>query len=261
MKKENGKEMEKIAGLAEYLKAQGASIVDVDVIPEKGVAAFCLDKHWWASGSGGIGMAAIIGVYRDGDARSERFTYRDQYDPRRDNWSLAYKKVMVLEVTDTFVTISASAGEEYGERKLTFDIAGKPKEAIPKANPVSAEEKAAFEAEVKAAMERYVESHKISHPLFNFPCQIAESKIDYEAGIAVWILSEMIDTDRCTPQGSGWLGDQYRFSVWKMERGKKPARIYEDHAYTKERGCEIRSLRLYKGKIIFTVYNGRDISV
>jgi hypothetical protein len=258
--KKFGKDVEVIPGLVEFLLNQSAGIESVHAIPEKGVAAFCLDKHWW-SGSSGIGMAAIVGVYRDGDTRSRSFTYRDQYDAKKDNWSLAFNKVEVLEVTEQAVTISASAGEKYRARQFTFDIAGKPRAEKPKVKKISAKAKAAFEAEVKTAMEKCVEQHKRTHPLFNFPTEIHESVIDHDSKIAIWILKEMIDTDRCTPQGSGWLGDQFRYSVWKMESGKEPTQLYEDHAYTKERGCDIRGLRFYQGKVTFTVHDGRELNI
>lgn len=207
-------------------------------------------------------MAAIVGVFRDGQEVSRSFTYRDQFDARLDNSNLSFKKVEVVEVTETSVTVKASTRDGSNSQKLTFDIvAAEPKVAESEAEEISAEDKAAFEQEVKKAMDVCVKHHKINHPLFHFPNQIGEHKVDHNLRIAAWILEEMIDTDRCTEQGSGWLGDQYRYSVWKMESGKEPVQIYEDHAYTKERGCNIRDLRLYRGKVIFTVHDGREITI
>jgi len=117
-----------------------------------------------------------------------------------------------------------------------------------------------FVSKVEAVMEGVIKSHQHVHPLYK-PTQITESVIDSKKGIAAWILFEQIDTDRNTEQGEGWLGDQFRYSLWKMENnGDKPIRIYEDHAYirlhskskltgTQGRDCTIKNLQIQDGQI------------
>jgi len=57
-------------------------------------------------------------------------------------------------------------------------------------------------------MVKVVESHQHNHPLYQ-PTVVKESVVDEERKIAVFILFEQIDTDRCTEHGDGWLGDQF----------------------------------------------------
>ncbi|RLC36266.1 MAG: hypothetical protein DRP02_12650 [Candidatus Gerdarchaeota archaeon] len=112
-----------------------------------------------------------------------------------------------------------------------------------------------FEREVEKAMEKVVESHQHDHPLFK-PTRITESVIDTKREIAAWILFEQIDTDRLSEHGEGWLGDQFRYSLWVMKAGEEePHQVYEDHAYirpyskseltgTRGRDCTLKDLRL-----------------
>lgn len=141
----------------------------------------------------------------------------------------------------------------------------------------------AFSEEVKQAMTRVVESHQHNHPLYQ-STRITESVIDAEREIAVWILFEQIDTDRLAPKAEdtlraiaepghplqtlmptdvsdeGWLGDQFRYSLWVMKVDQEPKQIYEDHAYirphtkseltgTRGRDCTLKSLQL-EGKTV-----------
>ena len=140
-----------------------------------------------------------------------------------------------------------------------------------------------FSEEVKQAMTRVVESHQHNHPLYQ-STRITESVIDARQKIAAWILFEQIDTDRLIPEvedtlrtiagpghplqtlmptdvsDEGWLGDQFRYSLWVMKAGRKPQQIYEDHAYirprtkseltgTRGRDCTLKNLRIEKNKI------------
>ena len=91
-------------------------------------------------------------------------------------------------------------------------------------------EKESFEEYVKQAMEEVIKSHQHNHPLYQ-ETRIEKSLIDPEKKIAAFVLFEQIDTDRCTEYGDGWLGDQYRYSVWYIKRNEKPKQLYEDHAY------------------------------
>lgn len=267
-----GNGVREVPGLLDFLLSQTDTIDFVDAKPKKGLAAFLLDKHWW-SGSSGIGMASIVGVYRDGEIKSRSFTYRDQYDPHKDDYSVSFTKVEILEITPSTVRVKAVPDKDYSPREYTFEIKGRPKkkkgedEKLPR---VSEQEKAEFGAKVQKAMEEVVANHQHNHPLYQ-PTQIKEYKIDYQRKLAAWILFEQIDTDRCTPEGEGWLGDQFRYSVWRMEGDKAPVQVYEDHAYirprtpsgltgTRGRECTIRALRLDKGKVIVRNYQGEEMT-
>ena len=117
-----------------------------------------------------------------------------------------------------------------------------------------------FEREVELAMEQVVQSHQHDHPLYK-TTRITESVIDAKQGVAAWILFEQIDTDRLSEYGEGWLGDQFRYSLWVMKLGKeKPSQIYEDHAYirpsskseltgTRGRDCTLKNLRLEENTV------------
>jgi len=85
-----------------------------------------------------------------------------------------------------------------------------------------------FKEHAKKAMEEVVKNYQHNHPLYQ-PTRIEESIIDEEKQRAAFVLFEQIDTDRCTPEGHGWLGDQFRYSVWYIEGDAEPEQIYEDH--------------------------------
>lgn len=91
-----------------------------------------------------------------------------------------------------------------------------------------AEEK--FKEAVEKAMDKVVKSHQHHHPLYRETC-IQKYIIDEKNQRAAFVLFEQIDTDRCTPEGEGWLGDQYRYSVWFIKEEEEPKQLYEDHAY------------------------------
>jgi len=258
-----GEGLRKVDGLLEFLASQTNGIEDVQVSPEHQVAVYALDKHWWASGSGGIGMAAVIGVYRDGQTKSESFTYRDQYDPKRDNWNLYFNKVKIVEVAAEKIVIKAislQASCEKNSRQLTFYLEGKPMVAVKKPR-ITKKEKESFESRVKEEMARIKKSHQHNHPLFTRQTQVREHVINHELKIAAFVLFEQIDTDRCTLEGSGWLGDQYRYSIWLIKDEAKASQLCEDHAYTKQRGCDIRGLRIFDEKIFATDYRGEEIEI
>jgi len=85
-----------------------------------------------------------------------------------------------------------------------------------------------FEEYVKQEMEKVVKKYQHDHPLFQ-PTTITKYIIDKEKEIAAFVLFEHIDTDRCSPYGTGWLGDQYRYSVWYIKGFTEPKQIYSDH--------------------------------
>ncbi|MFC1678521.1 hypothetical protein ACFLZ9_02150 [Patescibacteria group bacterium] len=253
-----GKEIENVQGLVDFLTSQVENIEDVSVSAKDNLAAYILDKHWW-SGSSGIGMASIVGIYRDGQVVTKSYTYRDQYDARKDNWSLEFTKISIIEVSQNSVIVKVfPRREKHYARELTFHIA-KSKKATNQLPKVSKAGKQAFEKKVIKAMDETVASNQHSHPLYLFSTSICEYKIDHERKLAAWIMFEQIDTDRTTMHGSGWLGDQFRYSLWRLAGNKKPERLVEDHAYTKERGCDLRGLRLFNGKIYVKNYQGKEL--
>jgi hypothetical protein len=255
--KKYGDDITKVPGLLENLLSEESSIVDVKVDPKKGVAAYIVDKHWWSSGSG-IGMASVITVYRDGKEDSESLTYRDQYNASRDDWSKSFHKIKIEEITPKKVSVKAFPAKDYSPRTFSFNIAKGKKAKAEEEAEISLEEKTKFLTEVKKRMNEVVGNHQHNHPLYK-PTEISEFKIDYNNNQAAFVLFEQIDTDRCTPEGEGWLGDQYRYSVWHIKQGKKPEQMYENHAYirrtvsaltgTKGRDPVIKNLELSKDKI------------
>jgi len=124
---------------------------------------------------------------------------------------------------------------------------------------VSKEAPSSYTERAKLAMKEVVKNHLHDHSLYQ-PTAVKELVIDEEREIAVFILFEQIDTDRCSESGDGWLGDQFRYSVWKMDGDCESVRLYEDHAYirprskdshtgTRGRDCSLKNLRL-EGDVI-----------
>jgi hypothetical protein len=120
-----------------------------------------------------------------------------------------------------------------------------------KANP--------FQIKVDEAISEVVKLHQHNHPLYK-PTRVTEKLVDAKSKIATWVLFEQIDTDRLTEYGEGWLGDQFRYSLWVMRGNKKPVQLFEDHVYirprskseltgTRGRDCSLKNLRLEDEKI------------
>lgn len=106
-------------------------------------------------------------------------------------------------------------------------------------------------------------------PVYQSP-RIVEYVIDAKRMIAAWILFEQIDSDRGSEDGNGWLGDQFRYSLWLMQSEKTPVRLYEDHAYlrphsrsgltgTRGRDCSLKKLRLENNSLIVSHPEGERI--
>lgn len=118
---------------------------------------------------------------------------------------------------------------------------------------ISKEDPRTFTDKVNRKMVEIVKSRKYNHPLYK-PTTIKGSVIDEKRKIAAFILFEQIDTDRCTERGEGWLGDQFRYSLWVIKHGQEPKQLFEDHAYirkskseltgTRGRDCTIKNLRI-----------------
>lgn len=263
MKKEEvieqfGKSIDKLDGFVDYLIRQPNSLVHAAV--KKDVGAFITEKSWW-SGSSGIGRASVVGVFRDGQVKTLSFTYRDQYDAQKDDYRYCFRKIEILKVSEKEIEVKASPNERDGSpRFYTFEITAKPaeKKTVKK---ITEKAKKAFEERVCRLINMTVEKHKHNHPLFRLETHARDAVYDHANELAAFILAEQIDTDRCTEYGSGWLGDQYRYSVWKIAGNNEPVRIFEDHAYSKERGCDIRGLAIVNGEISFMNYRGDEIKI
>lgn len=127
---------------------------------------------------------------------------------------------------------------------------------------VSKEPPSSYTEQAKQAMVKVVENHQHDHPLYK-PTVVTESVIDEDRKIAVFILFEQIDTDRLSGDSDGWLGDQLRYSLWKMSDDNDPVQLYEDHAYirrsksaltgTRGRDCSLKNLKL-EGDVIKVVH-------
>jgi len=133
---------------------------------------------------------------------------------------------------------------------------------------VSKESPRSYAEKAKQAMVKVVESHHHNHPLYK-PTVVKESVIDEDRKIAVFILFEQIDTDRCSTDGKGWRGDQFRYSLWKMDGGGEPVQLYSDHAYirghksefigTRGRDCSLTNLKLEGDVIKVTHLKGERV--
>lgn len=125
-----------------------------------------------------------------------------------------------------------------------------------------------YTEQAKQAMVKVVENHQHNHPLYK-PTAVKESVIEENSKIAAFILFEQIDTDRLSEHGDGWLGDQFRYLLWKMKDGVEPVQLYEDHAYirrskseltgTRGRDCSLKDLRIEGDTIIVTHFKGEQV--
>ena len=182
----------------------------------------------------------------------------------KDPVGIHYKEIANSRLTKDYIHINSVEIDKDGSISVKFGsgggysgvpwnesmkaIIGNSKAEISKKDPES------FTEQAKQEMVKVVESHWHSHPLYK-PTSIKESVIDEERGIAAFVLFEQIDTDRLSKHGEGWLGDQFRYSLWVMKKDGKPWRIYEDHAYirpltksgltgTRGRSCKLKNLRI-----------------
>ncbi len=105
-----------------------------------------------------------------------------------------------------------------------------------------------YSKSIEEKIKKVVSEHKHEHPLYQ-ETEITASLINEDKRIAAFVLFEQIDTDRTTQDGNGWLGDQYRYSVWYIENDQEPKRIFEDHDY------------LRKTVSTYTKSRGRDVSI
>lgn len=177
--------------------------------------------------------------------------------------SLKHKEIKNSRSTKDYINIDSVVVGEDGSVSVKFGSGGSysgvpwsesMKVAISSGQAqVSKEAPSSYAEQAKQTMVKVVENHRHDHPLYK-PTVVKESVIDEERKIAVFILFEQIDTDRLSEDGDEWLGDQFRYSLWKMNGSSEPVQLYEDHAYirrskseltgTRGRDCSLKSLKL-----------------
>lgn len=180
------------------------------------------------------------------------------------NGTIHYKEIANSRATKDYIHIGSVVVNGDGSVSVKFGSGGS-YSGVPWSNSmkvavssgkaeVSKEDPVSFTEQAKQTMVKVVESHRHDHPLYK-PTVVKESVIDEERGIAAFILFEQIDTDRVSKHGEGWLGDQFRYSLWVMKDDEEPQQIYEDHAYirprtksrlteTRGRDCSLKDLQL-----------------
>lgn len=192
--------------------------------------------------------------------------------------SLRHEEIKNSRTTKDYIHIDSVAVNEDGSVSVKFGSGGSysgvpwsesMRVAFSKGQAqVSKESPSSFVEQAKQAMVKVAESHRHNHPLYK-PTVVKESVIDEERKIAVFILFEQIDTDRLTEHGDGWLGDQFRYSLWRINGTNDPAQLYEDHAYirrskseltgTRGRDCLLKSLKLEGDVIKVTHLKGERV--
>lgn len=105
-----------------------------------------------------------------------------------------------------------------------------------------------FEERVQRAIDEVVQTHQHDHPIYQ-ETSISAQLVDETNRRAAFVLREQIDTDRTTPTGNGWLGDQFRYTLFYVGQEDEPKQLYEDHAY------------LSPSQQAFTDKRGRDPSI
>lgn len=194
--------------------------------------------------------------------------------------SVKYKEIKNSRSTKDYIHIDAVVVRKDGSVSVKFrsggSYSGVPwsesmKVAISSGQAhVLKEAPSSYAEQVKQAMVKVVESHQHRHPLSLYTAtMVREFVIDEDRKIAAFILFEQIDTDRLTEYDEGWLGDQFRYSLWKVGEDGKPIQLYEDHAYilrskseltgTRGRDCSLKGLKIEDGMIKVTHLKGERV--
>lgn len=192
--------------------------------------------------------------------------------------SIKHKEIKNSRSTKDYIHIESVEVEKEGGISVKFgsggSYSGVPWSESMKADIMSGQAQISKEfpnlytEQVKQAMVKVVENHQHNHPLYK-PTTVKESVIEENRKIAAFILFEQIDTDRLSKDGDGWLGDQFRYSLWKMKDGVEPVQLYEEHAYirrskneltgTRGRDCSLKDLRIEGDTIIVTHLKGEQV--
>jgi len=222
----------------------GCDYTSRPVFPE-GRKDVCAVKHTAENGRD-YGYDVVYLVWKTPDGQVKHTQLKDSRSTKD------YIHVKAVKVNDDgSVSVDFGSGGSYSGVPWDESM----KVALQGAKPeVTRQTPASYTEAAKQTMVALVEQHRHEHPLYK-QTSITESVIDEERRLAVCVLFEQIDTDRCTAEGEGYLGDQFRYSVWKMNGDSKPVQLYEDHAYirprsksemtgTRGRDCTIKDLRL-----------------
>ena len=194
--------------------------------------------------------------------------------------SIKHKEIKNSRATKDYIHIDSVAVNEDGSVSVRFGSGGSysgvpwdesMRVAISSGEvQVSKDPPSSYAEQAKQAMVKMVENRRHNHSLYR-PTVVKESVVDEERKLAVFILFEQIDTDRLSGGSEGWLGDQFRYSLWKMSGGSEPVQFYEDHAYirrskseltgTRGRDCSLKNLKL-EGSVIKVMHlNGERVEV
>lgn len=178
--------------------------------------------------------------------------------------AVMYKEIKNSRATKDYISIDSVVVKEDGSVSVKFSSGGSysgipwsesMKVAISSGQAqVSKESPSSFAEQAQQVMVGVVEDYQHNHPFYE-PTMVKEAVVDEERKIAAFILFEQIDTDRLSTDGEGWLGDQFRYSLWVMKDGQEPKQLYEDHAYirprskseltgTRGRDCTLKNLRI-----------------
>lgn len=215
------------------------------VFPE-GRRDICAVKRLAENGST-YGFDTIYLVWKEPDGSLK---YREIKNSRSTKDYIHINSVVVNE--EGSISVDFGSGGSYSgvpwSESMKVVIIGSGRAQVSKESPTS------FAEQAKQAMVKVVENHRHEHPLYKSTV-VKESVIDEDRKIAAFVLFEQIDTDRCTEHGDGWLGDQFRYSLWVLKAGEEPRRLYEDYAYirprskseltgTRGRDCMLKNLRI-----------------
>jgi len=193
--------------------------------------------------------------------------------------SLKYKEIANSRATKDYISIKSVVVHEDGSVVVNFGSGGgysgvpwseSMRVAVSSGQAqVSKEAPSSYAEKAKQAMVKVVEDHAHHHPLYQSTV-VTESVIDEDRKIAVFILKEQIDTDRLSEYDEGWLGDQFRYSLWVMRGEDAPQQIYEDHAYirphtkseltgTRGRDPSLKGLKLQGDEVKVTHLRGERV--
>lgn len=208
-------------------------------------------------------VCAVIHTAEDG----ERYGFDVAYLLWEEGGKIHYREIANTRATKEYLSIRSITIDADG--KVSVDLGsggsftGVPWSEKKKFSPVGLELPAelpteSFSEYAGRVMREWVEAHQPTNPMYE-RTRVEESIVGESHGKAFWIGFEQIDADHSTPSASGWLGDQFRYSVWALGREGNPRLVYEDHAWirsqksgltgTRGRPCVIRGLRVEGAKI------------
>jgi len=205
---------------------------------------------------GGNGFDVIYLVWREPDGS---LNYKEIANSRGRGDYLVIKSVEAQEDGSISVELRSTSSNISWSESILLGSGGQQTQVVKK--PART-----FTEKANQAMLKVLEQHQHYHPLYK-PTTVTECVIDEGRKIAAFILKEQIDTDRGSEDSEGWLGDQFRYSLWVVKDEGEPIQLYEDHAYirprtrshltgTRGRDCSIRNLKLEEHLIRVTHLKG-----